>query len=117
TLKRRNSSDGPRADQASLRVALDLYGKKQHLQQDHAGEQDQRSMTRRNGDHKKLTVISSKLIVQRQKPWLAREAGAGQKNASAGKDNSAVADIRGKLRRRALERHADGVHDRGHAFA
>src|SRR6266513_735816 len=50
-FERRSRADGPDANQPSLRLALDLHGQQQHLQYDDSGEQDQRFVARRNGDH------------------------------------------------------------------
>src|SRR5438105_2953261 len=51
TLKWRYRSNGPDAQQSSLRIALDLHGQQHHLQQNHAAKQHQRSMSRGNARH------------------------------------------------------------------
>src|SRR5207249_3134525 len=40
-----------------------------------------------------------------------------QQRAAAGEDDAAIADIGGKLGWRALQRHANGIHDGADAFA
>ena len=45
-LKRRNRAHGPDAQQASLRVALDLHSQQHYLQHDDACKQHQRFMSR-----------------------------------------------------------------------
>jgi chemotaxis methyl-accepting protein methylase len=59
-LKRRNRANGPDADEASLRIALDLHGQQQNLQKDYAREQDQRSMSRGKGYHVNPEIRNSK---------------------------------------------------------
>jgi hypothetical protein len=60
-LEGRNGADGPGTDQAALRIALNLHGQKQHLQEDDSCEQDQRLVARGDDDHKESEIRKSKL--------------------------------------------------------
>src|SRR5260370_16755465 len=61
TFKWRDCANSPDANKPPLRLALDLHGQHEYLQQDDSGEQDQRFVARGNGYHVKSEIRNSKL--------------------------------------------------------